>query len=167
MVGSEWGTSGRKWGVAGRADKDVPRERAAGPREGRGGRQTVPRRRAGFRLVTLTNSAPAAVEQQLSHAGIAGAFERVFSVDAVAQFKPAPDVYRMVARELGVETPQLRMVAAHAWDILGAMRAGYAGAFVARPGKALFPLAAPPDITGPTLLEVAEAIIAADRPLRA
>jgi 2-haloacid dehalogenase len=50
-------------------------------------------RASGFRLVTLTNSAPAAVEQQLKNAGIGEYFERSFSVDAVRKFKPAAEVY--------------------------------------------------------------------------
>jgi 2-haloacid dehalogenase len=122
-------------------------------------------RDAGFRIVALTNSAPAAARQQLTHAGLADAFERVFSVDEVRRFKPAPEPYRFVASELLVETRALRMVAAHAWDIVGAMQAGCAGAFVARPGKVLYPLAPPPDITGTGLLEIAEQIVAADSPL--
>jgi 2-haloacid dehalogenase len=119
---------------------------------------------AGFRTVTLTNSAPAAVAQQLSSAGIADLFERAFSVDAVRRFKPAPEPYRFVAKELGVDTTALRMVAAHAWDVVGAMQAGCAAAFVARPGKVLYPLAPPPDIVGPDLHSVAEQVIARDSP---
>ena len=121
-------------------------------------------RAAGFRLVTLTNSAPAAVEQQLKNAGIGEYFERSFSVDAVRKFKPAAEVYRLVATELQVAPPQLRLVAAHAWDVLGAMRAGCAAAFVARPGKALFPLADTPDIVGPDLRNVADQIVKRDMP---
>ena len=121
-------------------------------------------RAAGFRLVTLTNSAPAAVEQQLKNAGIAAYFERVFSVDAVRRFKPAAEVYRLVATELRVAPSQLRLVAAHAWDVLGAMRAGCAAAFVARPGKALFPSGDAPDIVGTNVRDVADQIIARDRP---
>jgi 2-haloacid dehalogenase len=117
---------------------------------------------AGFRTVTLTNSSPAMVEQQLDNAGISDLFERAFSVDAVKRFKPAPDPYRFAARELGVETSGLRMVAAHAWDVVGAMQAGCAAAFVARPGKVLYPLAPAPDITGPDLRAIAEQIIARD-----
>jgi 2-haloacid dehalogenase len=120
---------------------------------------------AGFRMVALSNSAPAALERQLHHADVARFFERAFSVDAVRRFKPAPDPYLYVAKELGVETGALRMVAAHAWDIIGAMRAGCAGAFVARPGKVFFPLAAAPDIIGPDLRAVATRIIAEDAPL--
>ena len=48
-------------------------------------------RAAGLRVVTLTNSAPAAVEQQLANSGLASLFERSFSVDSVRRFKPAPD----------------------------------------------------------------------------
>jgi len=121
-------------------------------------------RAAGFRLVTLTNSAPAAVEEQLKNAGIGDYFERSFSVDAVRKFKPAAAVYHLVATELQVAPSQLRLVAAHAWDVLGAMRAGCTAAFVARPGKALFPLADQPDIVGPDLRNVADQIVKRDTP---
>lgn len=121
-------------------------------------------RQAGFRLVTLTNSAPAAVDQQLKNAGIGEYFERSFSVDAVRKFKPAAEVYRFVAGELHVESSQLRLVAAHAWDVLGAMRAGCAAAFIARPGKALYPLADKPDIVGSNLRDVADQIVNRDTP---
>jgi 2-haloacid dehalogenase len=120
--------------------------------------------KSGFRLVTLTNSAPTAVEQQLSSAGIGAFFERRFSVDSVRRFKPATEVYQLVATELGVPSSQLRLVAAHAWDVLGAMRAGCAAAFVARPGKVLYPLAPKPDIIGSDLRRVADEIIRIDRP---
>jgi 2-haloacid dehalogenase len=76
-------------------------------------------RDAGLRLVTLTNSAPAAVLQQLANAGLAALFERSFSVDTVRRFKPAPEVYHSVAEALRVPLDQLRLVAAHAWDIVG------------------------------------------------
>jgi len=66
----------------------------------------------------------------------------------------------MVAKELNVRTSDLRMVAAHAWDIIGAMQAGCAAAFVARPGKVLNPLLDEPDIVCPDLLAVAEQIMA-------
>ena len=117
---------------------------------------------AGVRLVALSNSSTTAVEAQLHNPGLAPFFERAFSVDAVRRFKPAPEPYRFVAQALGVETSTLRMVAAHAWDIVGAMRAGCVGAFVARSGKVLYPLAPPPDVVGPDLRIVAERIIAAD-----
>ncbi len=118
---------------------------------------------AGFRMMALTNSPPSAAEAQIRHAGLARFFERVFSVDAVRRFKPAPEPYGHVAAELGVPTSALRMIAAHAWDIVGAMRAGCAGAFVARPGKALYPLGPMPDVVGPDLGSVADQIVTLER----
>jgi 2-haloalkanoic acid dehalogenase type II len=57
---------------------------------------------AGFRLVTLTNSPPDPLASPLKHAGIDGWFEKSFSIDRVRRFKPAPQVYHMVAEELDV-----------------------------------------------------------------
>jgi 2-haloacid dehalogenase len=116
----------------------------------------------GFRLVTLTNNAPAVVEQQLETAGLRALFERVFSVDAVKRFKPAPEPYRHVALELGVGPGDLRMIAAHAWDVAGALRAGCAAAFVGRGGRVPYPLGPQPDIVAPDLLAAAERIAAVD-----
>ena len=123
-------------------------------------------REAGFRLVTLTNSAAPVVEQQLKNAGLTQFFERSFSVDAVRRFKPAAEPYRFVARELNVSADALRMVAAHAWDVVGAMQAGWTAAFVARPGKVLYPLAPRPDIVESDIVSVAGRIVAVDSPLR-
>lgn len=120
-------------------------------------------RKEGFRTVTLTNSAPVAVEQQLKNAGLTDMFERSFSVDAVKRFKPAAEPYRYVAQQLGVEIGDLRMVAAHAWDIVGALQAGCVAAFIARPGKVAYPLGPKPDIIAPDFRALAEQILARDR----
>lgn len=119
-------------------------------------------RKEGFRTVTLTNSAPAAVEQQLKNAGLTDMFDQSFSVDAVKRFKPAAEPYRYVAQQLGVGVGDLRMVAAHAWDIVGALQAGCVAAFVARPGKVLYPLGPKPDIIALEFGALAEQILAKD-----
>ena len=62
---------------------------------------------AGFRLVTLTNSPPDPQTSPLKHAGIDGWFEKSFSVDRVRRFKPAPQVYHMVAEELDVPPAEI------------------------------------------------------------
>jgi 2-haloacid dehalogenase len=105
-------------------------------------------------MVALTNSAPTAATAQLAHAGLA--FSRVFSVDAVRRFKPAPEPYRMVATEMGREPGDLMMVAAHAWDIAGAMGAGLQGAFLARPGQVLDALTPAPQFIARDLLDLAD-----------
>ena len=119
-------------------------------------------RDAGLRLAALTNNTAEVAGAQLANAGLSDRFEKILSADAVRRLKPAPEPYRAAAQALGVETSQVRLVAAHAWDVAGAMRAGCAAAFVARPGMVLDPLAEPPDVVGTDLSAVAASIIAAE-----
>ena len=118
-------------------------------------------RDAGMRLVALTNSTLETAEAQLANAGIREMFEQIFSADSVRRLKPAPEPYRMVAERLGVPISDVTLVAAHAWDVAGAASAGCGTAFVARSGMVVDPLAAPPDIIGVDLAEVAQRILAA------
>ena len=116
-------------------------------------------RAAGFRLATLTNSTAKVARAQLTNAGLIEYFDQVLSVDAVRRFKPATETYRMASRELDVEASDLRLVAAHDWDVAGALRAGWAAAFVARPGMVLGPLSEQPGIVGRDLHEVVDQIL--------
>jgi 2-haloacid dehalogenase len=114
---------------------------------------------AGLRLATLTNSTAEVAEAQLTNAGLYGYFEQILSVDAIRCFKPAAETYRMAARRLGVKTSGIRLVAAHSWDVAGALRAGCAAAFVARPGMVLDPLAESPEVVGVDLRAVTDRIL--------
>lgn len=119
-------------------------------------------RDAGLRLAALTNNTAEVAEAQLENAGLSDRFEKILSADTVRRLKPAPEPYRAAAEALGVGTAEVRLVAAHAWDVAGAMRAGCAAAFVARTGMVLDPLVEPPDVVGADLSEVAASIIAAE-----
>jgi len=116
---------------------------------------------AGFRMAALTNSPQDAAESQLANAGLTTYFERIMSVAPTAKFKPAPEVYRMAATELGVETEAMTMVAAHDWDIAGAMAVGCRGAYIMRPGKVHNPLYPDPDIAGPDFDRVTDLLLEA------
>ncbi|RQW72836.1 haloacid dehalogenase type II [Halomonas sp. YLB-10] len=96
-------------------------------------------RQAGFRLVTLTNSAPGAGPTPLEKAGLAEYFERSFSVDQVKKFKPAPDTYAQVAEAMQTPPSRLCLIACHLWDTIGAQAAGWQGALVLRPYNAMLP----------------------------
>jgi 2-haloacid dehalogenase len=120
-------------------------------------------RSAGFPLATLTNSSPEMARAQLAHAGILEPFDQVLSVEQVRRYKPAPEPYHMAAQRLGVGPSEMRMVAAHDWDVWGAMQAGCAAAYVARTAVP-FVLGRPPDITGPDLSALADAILGVDEP---
>jgi 2-haloacid dehalogenase len=108
----------------------------------------------GFRLATLTNSTLEVAEAQLSFAGIRELFEASLSADSVQRLKPAPEPYRHAADALGVPIGEMLLVAAHAWDVAGAMAAGARGAFVARPGMVQDPGGRQPDLVVGDLTEL-------------
>lgn len=120
-------------------------------------------RSAGLPIAALTNSSGPMARAQLEHAGLIERFDHVLSVEEVRRFKPAPEPYRMAADRLGVPPAEMRLVAAHDWDVWGAMRAGCAAAYVARGGMP-FLLGEPPGLVGADLAEVVEAILRVDAP---
>ncbi|HEY3006429.1 MAG TPA: HAD hydrolase-like protein, partial [Kribbellaceae bacterium] len=89
-------------------------------------------------------------------------FDAVISADSVRRLKPAPEPYLAVARSFDVAAGDVRLVAAHHWDVAGALQAGCAAAFVARPGMVTSPLGLQPDIVGADIADVADRIIATD-----
>jgi 2-haloacid dehalogenase len=117
-----------------------------------------------LKVVALVNSLEIVGEAQLTNAGIRDSFDEVVSADAVKHLKPAPEPYRSVADTFGVELSEVRLVAAHAWDISGALAAGARAAFVARPGMVLSPLGAQPDIVESDIAGVVDRILAIDQP---
>jgi 2-haloacid dehalogenase len=116
-------------------------------------------RDAGLRIAALTNSTEAVATAQLSNAGLAPLFERILSADGPRRLKPAREAYESAAAELGIAVGEIRLVAAHAWDVAGALAAGAAAAFVARPGMVLDPLVPAPDVIGSDLADVADQIV--------
>ncbi len=119
-------------------------------------------RDAGLRLAILTNSTEQAAEAQLTHAGLRNHFEQVISANEIHCFKPAPEVYYRAAARLNVEPGQVRLVTAHDWDMTGALRAGCAAAFVARPDQVMNPFGPQPDVRGADLGQVASQILAVE-----
>ena len=118
-------------------------------------------RDAGFRLVTLTNSASSVSPTPLEKAGLSEFFEQSFSVESVKKFKPAPETYQMVADELSVKTSELCLVACHLWDTIGAQAAGCQGAFLERPFNAMLPASSVPipDFMASDLVTLSDQII--------
>jgi 2-haloacid dehalogenase len=111
---------------------------------------------AGFRLAALTNSTLAVARAQLANAGLSAAFEQILSADEVRRLKPSPEPYHHAARRLGIEIGEVMMVAAHGWDIAGALASGARAAFVARPGQMTIATAPPPELAVPDLAKLAD-----------
>jgi 2-haloacid dehalogenase len=116
---------------------------------------------AGYRLAALSNS-PEQVEQaQLAHAGLTDHFDAILSADTVRALKPRREPYELAARTFAVPVADVMLVAAHAWDVAGALAAGCRAAFVARPGMPRNPIDPEPDIVGADLGKIADQFLAA------
>ena len=112
----------------------------------------------GFRLATLTNSPAATLKAQLKYAGLTKYFDANLSVDTIGKYKPALETYQWAAKQLSIDIAQVMLVAAHGWDIAGALQAGMQAAFIQRKGQSLYPLAPRPQIEGENLGEVVQKI---------
>lgn len=117
-------------------------------------------KKAGYKLVSFTNSSNKGVETQFTNAGLLDHFDERLSVEDIGKFKPHSDTYDWAARKMGVNPSECLLVAAHGWDIAGAIWAGWRGAFVSRPGAQLYPLAPRPEIVESDLTLVAKKLIA-------
>lgn len=117
-------------------------------------------RDAGLRTGVLTNSTADAAERALTSAGLRDSFEVVIGSDAVQTFKPDARVYTHAAERVASHGAEIVLVAAHAWDVTGAMRAGLRGAWVARSERWLVPVVPEPDIRGDDLEDVARKLMA-------
>ncbi|OGX88718.1 haloacid dehalogenase type II [Hymenobacter glacialis] len=115
--------------------------------------------KAGFRMVTLTNSPDATVKKQMAYAGLTDFFEQLLSIDSLKRYKPHPETYHSTCKQLKVEPAQAMLVAAHGWDTAGAQLAGLQAAFISRPGQQVYPLAPAPTLIGPTLPDIARQLI--------
>lgn len=84
-----------------------------------------------YKLVALSNGEQWYLEELLGN-NVPVTFDAIISVDQVGAFKPAPGIYRKAAQRLGCEPGEMMMVAAHAFDILGAQACGFKAAYVNR-----------------------------------
>jgi 2-haloalkanoic acid dehalogenase type II len=117
---------------------------------------------AGFRMATLTNSPPnPRGKTPLENAGLAGFFERQFSVETVRAYKPSQILYHMVAQELDVPPSDCCMIACHVWDTIGAQSAGLNAGLITRPGNAPLPIPGlpQPNVVAPDLPALADRMI--------
>ena len=98
-----------------------------------------------LQIVCLTNSSHEGVANQFERAELTKYFDKLYSVETVKKFKPHPAPYEHVIADLRLEPSEVMMVTVHEWDLLGAHRVGLKTAFVARPGKALYPIGPKPN----------------------
>jgi 2-haloacid dehalogenase len=111
----------------------------------------------------LTNGGATETRERLRAGGLEGLVAGLWSVDDVRRFKPDAAPYAHAARAIGVPPGDLAFVSAHAWDVLGASRAGFRAVWVEREAWSL--PAAAPQLSAPSLLAAAKLVAArATRP---
>ena len=91
-------------------------------------------RLAGRPRAILSNGSPRMLAAAVAGSGLGGALEHVISVDAVRTYKPAPVVYALGPKALGIPAGELLFVSSNAWDVAGAKAAGYRVAWCNRAG---------------------------------
>jgi 2-haloacid dehalogenase len=109
-------------------------------------------KRAGYRVVALTNGTERSVRGLLAHARIDGYFEAIFSADRCRTFKPDPVVYALL-REVAPEYPrQTCLVSANPFDVIGAKACGLTVVWLRRdPARVFDPWELSPDVEIATL----------------
>ena len=77
-------------------------------------------KRQGRATAILSNGSPAMLAAAVEAAQLGECLDAVLSVDAVRQYKPRPDVYRLVTGHFGVAPADVLFVSSNRWDVMGA-----------------------------------------------
>jgi len=116
-------------------------------------------KKAGYELVAFTNSSKEGLKKQFHSAGLTEYFDKLLSVEETGKFKPFSDTYAWGAHKMNIEPEECMLIAAHGWDVAGALWAGWRAAFISRPGQQIYPLAPKTEIVAPDLKAVADILV--------
>ena len=76
-------------------------------------------------LAILSNGTKEMLGAVVGAAGLAGHFQHVLSVDPARTFKPAPAIYALATKALGLEAREILFVSSNGWDAAGAKAFGF------------------------------------------
>ena len=91
----------------------------------------------------LSNGSADMLLPLVSHSKLS--FDAVISVDELKIFKPAPQVYALAAKKLGVPKEKIGFVSSNCWDALGAKSFGFTVYWINRAGAPVDRLGFTPD----------------------
>jgi 2-haloacid dehalogenase len=118
-------------------------------------REALTRLRSGGRkLAILSNGSPPMLEAAVRSAGLADLLDAVLSVESVGIYKPAPPVYGLAPRRLGVAPAEIAFVSSNGWDVHGASAFGFRVAWCNRSGQPAERLPGRPDAEIRSLAEL-------------
>lgn len=107
--------------------------------------------RARVPVYGFTHGDPAVAAAALDRAGLRTYLREVLSTQAVRAFKPAPRTYRWACGKLDSPPERTALLAAHSWDVHGAVRAGLVGALATRLEGRVPEVVDPPHVTAERL----------------
>lgn len=87
---------------------------------------------ASAKVVFLTNGSADNTRQLVRRAGLDSWVSDIVSIDAYSLWKPHPGLYQAVCEQLNTAITDATLIAAHAWDVQGAQRAGLNAVWVER-----------------------------------
>jgi 2-haloacid dehalogenase len=97
----------------------------------------------GVKRAILSNGSPDMLEPLVAHSGLE--LDAVISVDELRMFKPAPQVYELAPKKLGVAKERIGFVSSNCWDALGAKSFGFTVFWINRARAPLDRLGFEPD----------------------
>ena len=86
----------------------------------------------GATIAVLTNGGEDATRHLLSASGLEERVVEIVSAGDVELYKPHPAVYRHAEERIGLDAKRTTLISAHAWDVVGAKRAGWDAVWVDR-----------------------------------
>ncbi len=104
----------------------------------------------------LSNGSPDMLASAVESGGMQGMLQAVLSVEAVRQFKTAPQSYDLVLQAFPVTKAEVLFVSSNAWDALGASWFGFQALWVNRQGLPPETIGPPPAFVGTDLRRVLE-----------
>ena len=114
-------------------------------------------RRAGYRLVALTNGTLHSARSVLQNAGISEFLEDVLSVEPIATFKPDPAVYALLEKLSAGRAEPAWLVSGNPFDVIGAKAASLRAAWLRRDPQRIFdPWEFSPDLVVRNLEELCQ-----------
>jgi len=120
-------------------------------------------RRHGFRTAAFSNSSRELLQSQIEQAGLSDGFDALISVEEVRSFKPHEKVYLHAVERMACPRERVWLVAAHDWDVHGALCAGLSGAYLARTDAPYHPAFRRPTVEAASMHELVTAILAASQ----
>jgi 2-haloacid dehalogenase len=110
----------------------------------------------GAQTAILSNGSQAMLELAVKAARIGELLDDVLSVDAIATYKPSPQVYELVTTRFRVFPDKVSFQSSNRWDVAGATAFGFRTVWVNRAGEADEYRDMPPAVTLSSLAGLAE-----------